>query len=148
METVHHVHADDVAQVFFKAIGNWSASVGEAFHAVAPAAVSLRGYAEAVAAWFSKEPRLRFLYWLEWKALQSTEDAQATWEHVYRSPSARLAKAETRLGYRPRYTSFEAVFESVTWLMGARGRQDGLAGGRRRPLSPAPNARPPGPKQR
>jgi nucleoside-diphosphate-sugar epimerase len=117
METVHHVHADDVAQVFFKAIGNWSASVGEAFHAVSPAAVSLRGYAEAVAAWFGKEPRLRFLPWPEWKTLQNAEDAEATWEHIYRSPSASTSKAETRLGYRPRYTSFEAVFESVTWLV-------------------------------
>ena len=36
LETVHHVHADDVAQVFMKAIANWSAAVGEAFHAVSP----------------------------------------------------------------------------------------------------------------
>src|ERR1700741_3513352 len=34
LETVHHVHADDVAQVFMKAIAFWSVSVGEAFHAV------------------------------------------------------------------------------------------------------------------
>ena len=50
LETVHHVHADDVAQVFMRAIANWSAAVGEAFHAVSPAAVTLRGYAEAMAA--------------------------------------------------------------------------------------------------
>ena len=30
LETVHHVHADDVAQMFMQAIANWSASVGEA----------------------------------------------------------------------------------------------------------------------
>ena len=54
LETVHHVHADDVAQVFMKAIANWSVSVGEAFHAVSPAAVTLRGYAEAMAAWFGQ----------------------------------------------------------------------------------------------
>ena len=33
LETVHHVHADDVAQLFMCAIAGWSASVGEAFHA-------------------------------------------------------------------------------------------------------------------
>ena len=54
LETVHHVHADDVAQMFMRAIANWSASVGEAFHAVSPAAVTLRGYAEAMAAWFGQ----------------------------------------------------------------------------------------------
>jgi nucleoside-diphosphate-sugar epimerase len=47
LETVHHVHADDVAQMFMSAITHWSASVGEAFHAVSPAAITLRGYAEA-----------------------------------------------------------------------------------------------------
>ena len=31
LETVHHVHADDVAQMFMCAIAHWSASVGEAF---------------------------------------------------------------------------------------------------------------------
>ena len=117
-ETVHHVHADDVAQVFMKAIGNWGVAVGEAFHAVSPAAVSLRGYAEAMAAWFGREAKLKFLPWPEWKALQSDEDAAATWEHIYRSPSCSIAKAERLLGYKPRYTSFEAVQESVAWLIG------------------------------
>ena len=32
METVHHVHADDVAQAFERAMANWSAAVGESFH--------------------------------------------------------------------------------------------------------------------
>src|SRR3984893_7556615 len=45
LETVHHVHADDVAQAFMQAIASWSASVGETFHAVSLAAVTLRGYA-------------------------------------------------------------------------------------------------------
>jgi nucleoside-diphosphate-sugar epimerase len=118
METVHHVHADDVAQMFMKAIANWSASVGEAFHAVSPAAASLRGYAEATAAWFGKEAKLTFLPWPEWKAAQANEEeANATWEHIARSPSSSIAKAERLLGYKPRYTSFEAVFESVGWLI-------------------------------
>ena len=48
METVHHVHADDVAQMVTRAIANWGAAVGETFNTVSPAAVNLRGYAEAV----------------------------------------------------------------------------------------------------
>jgi nucleoside-diphosphate-sugar epimerase len=118
LETVHHVHADDVAQVFMKAIANRSASIGEAFHAVSPRAVTLRGYAEAMAAWFGKEARLKFLPWPEWKAAQtSEEEATATWEHIARSPSSSIAKAEKYLGYTPRYTSFEGVCEAVTWLI-------------------------------
>lgn len=118
LETVHHVHASDVAQVFMKAISNRSVAVGESFHAVSPAAVTLRGYAEAMAAWFGKEAKLKFLPWPEWKAAQtSEEEATTTWEHIARSPSSSIAKAQRLLEYAPRYTSFEAVQESVAWLI-------------------------------
>src|SRR5262249_33254198 len=46
METVHHVHADDVAQAFQRAMEHWNQAVGESFHVVSPAALTLRGYAE------------------------------------------------------------------------------------------------------
>lgn len=117
LETVHHVHADDVAQVFIKAIANWSAAVGESFHAVSPGAVSLRGYAETVSAWFGREARLKFLPFEAWKAHEIPEDAAATFDHISRSPSSSIAKAERLLAYRPRYTSFEAVHESLAWLI-------------------------------
>jgi nucleoside-diphosphate-sugar epimerase len=117
LETVHHVHADDVAQVFMKAIANWSTATGEAFHAVSPGAVSLRGYAETVAAWFGRAARLKFLPYETWKANETPEDAAATWEHIARSPNSSIAKAERLLAYRPRYTSFEAVQESLAWLI-------------------------------
>jgi len=29
-----------------------------------------------------------------------------------------VAKSERLIGYAPRYTSFEAVYEAVTWLVG------------------------------
>jgi nucleoside-diphosphate-sugar epimerase len=117
METVHHVHADDVAQIVTGAIGNRSASVGEAFNAVSPGAVSLRGYAEAMYRWFGHEPRLSFLPWEEWKAKQEPAEAQATWEHIYRSPSHSIEKAKRLLGYMPRYTSLAGVQEAVAWLV-------------------------------
>ena len=117
LETVHHVHADDVAQVFMRGIANWSASVGEAFHAVSPAAVSLRGYAETVAGWFGREAKLTFQPYDTWRTGETAEDARATWEHIARSPSSSIAKAERLLAYRPRYTSFEAVRESLAWLI-------------------------------
>ncbi len=47
LETVHHVHADDVAQGFVRALGARQASAGESFHLVSPAALTLRGYRRA-----------------------------------------------------------------------------------------------------
>ena len=99
------------------AIAHWSAPVGEAFHAVSPAAITLRGYAEAMAAWFGREPKLRYLPWMEWKDGQNELEAAQTYDHVAHSPNCSIAKAERMLGYRPRYRSIEAVCESVSWLI-------------------------------
>lgn len=116
METVHHVHADDVAQCFMGALENWRHAVGESFHVVSPAALTLRGYAEAMAAWFGQPARLRFLPWEEWRQTVAEGDAQYTWDHIAHSPNCSIAKAQRALGYQPRYTSLQAVQEAVTWL--------------------------------
>lgn len=117
METVHHVHADDIAQSFMCALANWSEAVGESFHVVSEAALTLRGYAETVAGWFGQEARLRYLPWDTWKETVSPEDAQATWDHIAHSPNCSIEKAQRLIGYRPRYSSLQAVKESLEWLV-------------------------------
>ena len=117
LETVHHVHAEDVAQVAAKAIANREAAVGQAFNAVSPQALNLRGYAEAMYRWFGHEPRIKYLPYDDWKMTQSEEDARATWEHISRSPAHSIEKARRLLGYEPKWSSIEAVKESVTWLI-------------------------------
>jgi nucleoside-diphosphate-sugar epimerase len=117
METVHHVHADDVAQAFMKAMQHWSASVGESFHVVSPAAINLRGYAEAVASWFGQPANLHFLPWGEWRKTVSEQDATSTWDHIAHSPNASIAKATRLLNYQPRYTSLQAVREALDWMI-------------------------------
>jgi nucleoside-diphosphate-sugar epimerase len=117
LETVHHVHADDVAQAFEQALTHRGAAMGESFHVVSPAAITLRGYAEAVAAWFGQPPRLRFLPWPEWRATVTEAEANATWDHIAHSPSCSIAKAERLLEYRPRFSSLQAVYEALRWLI-------------------------------
>jgi nucleoside-diphosphate-sugar epimerase len=117
LETVHHVHADDVAQMFMKAIANWGVSVGEAYHTVSPQAVTLRGYAEAVSGWFGREPRLAYMPWDAWKARHGEAIAEQTWDHIAHSPNCSIEKARRHLGYQPRYSSLEAVRDSVDWLV-------------------------------
>lgn len=117
METVHHVHADDVSQAFVRALNNWSTAVGEGFHVVSPGALTLRGYAEAVASWFGKPARLRFVPWEEWRQNVSEEVAEATWDHIAHSPNCSIARARRLLGYEPRYGSLQAVRESLDWLV-------------------------------
>ena len=117
METVHHVHADDVAQAFVRALDNWSVAVGESFHVVSPAALTLRGYAEAVAGWFGEKANLRFAPWEEWREGVSKEEAEGTWDHIAHSPNCSIAKARRLLDYQPRYSSLQAVRESLGWLI-------------------------------
>lgn len=117
LETLHHVHADDVAQCFAQALSHRSAALGESFHAVSPAALTLRGYAESVARWFGQDARLRLLPWDEWRRTVSEKEAQVTWDHIARSPNCSLEKSRRLLDYRPRYSSLEAVRESLTALI-------------------------------
>lgn len=113
LETVHHVHADDVAQMFERAMARRSVAVGESFHVASPGAMTLRGYAEKMAEWFGVESRLEFLPWEQWRQTVDAKEAAATWDHISHSPHASIAKAQQLLGYRPRYRSVEAVQEAI-----------------------------------
>jgi nucleoside-diphosphate-sugar epimerase len=117
LETVHHVHTDDVAQAFVRAIARRNACLGESVHVVSPAALTLRGYAEAMARWFGREASLRLLPWDEWRETVSEKDAGVTLDHLRHSSSCSIEKARSLLGYQPRYRSLDAVQDSVTWLL-------------------------------
>ena len=114
METVHHVHAGDVAEAFLCALSRREAAIGDSFHVVSPRAVTLRGYAEHMAAWFGRAAVLRCVAWEDWKASVSERDARVTYDHLAHSPNCSIEKARRLLGYAPRYSSLEAVEESVT----------------------------------
>lgn len=119
-ETVHHVHADDVAQAFVCAIEHWPQAAGQSFHVVSPAALTLRGYAETVAGWFGREARLTFLPWEQWKTGVSERDAQVTWDHIAHSPNCSIEKARRMIGYAPRRRSADAVRESIEAAIASR----------------------------
>ncbi|MBM3708806.1 MAG: NAD-dependent epimerase/dehydratase family protein [Actinobacteria bacterium] len=117
METLHHVHAEDVARIFMLAIKNWKNSVGESFNVVSPKALTLRGYAEKVASWFGKNAVIEYLPWEKWSKTSSSEDVAETWEHISHSPNCSIEKAKKILDYHPHYSSLEAIHESVNWLI-------------------------------
>ena len=117
METLHHVHAEDVAQIFTLAINNWKNSIGENFNAVSPKALTLRGYAEKVSSWFGKTAKISYLPWEDWCKSVPEEEAGLTWDHIAHSPNCSIEKAKHLLGYQPHYTSLQALQESVNWLV-------------------------------
>jgi nucleoside-diphosphate-sugar epimerase len=112
---LHHVHADDVAQGFERALTR-PAAIGSSFHVVSEQAMTLRGLAAGVAAWFGREPVLEFVDWPEFARRVGAGHAEATREHVGRSIAASIDRARAALGYAPRYSSLDALHEAFTWL--------------------------------
>jgi nucleoside-diphosphate-sugar epimerase len=117
LETVHHVHADDVAGLIMAAIDNWRAATGESFNAVSGGALTLRGFAEGMAQWFGQTADLAFEPFETWGRAQSEVDRAATWEHIARSPNCSTQKAWRLLGFTPRHASLEAVQEAVETMV-------------------------------
>jgi nucleoside-diphosphate-sugar epimerase len=79
----------------------------------------VRGLAEALFRHYGHEPNIRYLDFAAWKETQSRADAETTWEHISRSPSHSIEKARTLLGYQPKWSSLEALVESVDVLVAA-----------------------------
>ncbi len=115
-ETVHHVHADDVAQAFQLALEKPDVAAGNAYNVVSERAMTLRGIATAVAGWFGHEADLRLMPFEQFRAGTDDELADSSWQHILRSHSMSIDKARRQLGYAPRYTSLRAIADGLAWL--------------------------------
>lgn len=114
---MRHVHADDVAQAFERAIEHGETAAGEDFNIVAPTALSVRGYADIAASWFGQTATLETVIWDEFRRSTTPEYAKSSWGHLFRSHCFTIEKAKSLLEYAPRYEPEQAVLESVRWLI-------------------------------
>ncbi|PRB43953.1 epimerase [Arthrobacter sp. MYb23] len=116
-ELMHHVHADDVAQAFEKAILNRDAAAGEDFNIVAPTALTVRGYVSIASSWFGQEPRMKTVTWEDFRRTTTAEFADSSWAHLSRNHCMSIQKAASLIGYAPGYEPEQAVRESLQWLI-------------------------------
>lgn len=116
-ELMHHVHADDVAQAFQLALEHREAAAGESFNVVAASALTVRGLSQLGAGWFGRRAHLRYVSWDEFRASTTPDQAEMSWDHLWRSHYASIEKARTALGYVPRYAPEEAVLDGVRSLI-------------------------------
>ena len=120
-ETLHHVHAEDVAGLHQACLEQPDAAAGQSFNSVCTQAFTLRGYAEVVARHFGHKPRLEFVPWDEFAARVAPEHAQTTLDHIGRAPLYSMDKARTVLGFLPQHDVSETVVESIdTWVAANR----------------------------
>jgi len=121
-ETVHHIHADDIASAFIAAMDKPDKCAGQAYSIVSPQALSLRGYAHAVGKqiWLHTAGTPDIVYTPcpshEFEADVGKGSVWFTLDHTKHSPCASVAKLERDLGFKPAWSSLEAVADAVTWL--------------------------------
>ena len=118
-ETIHHVHAEDVASLHVTCLEQPDIAGGECFNSVCTEAVTLRGYAELVARHFGHEPNLELVPWAEFAARVGQEAADTTLEHIGRAPMFSMDKARDLLGFRPSHSVTDTVLESIDAWVGA-----------------------------
>ncbi len=120
-ETVHHVHAEDVAGLHQACLEQPGAAAAQSFNSVCSQALTLRGYAELVARHFGHEPRLEFVPWAQFAARVDPEAAEATSEHIGRAPLFSMKKAHDLLGFTPAHSVTDTVLESIdAWVAANR----------------------------
>lgn len=116
-ETIHHVHAEDVAALHQACLEQPDAAAGESFNSVCTQAFTLRGYAEAVARHFGHEPRLELVPWEQFRARVEPEYAGQTLDHIGRAPMYSMEKARTVLGFVPQHSVTDTVIEAIdSWV--------------------------------
>jgi nucleoside-diphosphate-sugar epimerase len=113
METLHHVHADDVAQAFVLAIKHRENAIGESFNVVSDAALTLNGYCEALGQWLGKPSNIRHLPLDQWRIEVSLEDYEASIEHLSHGSHCSNAKARKLLSFTPRFSAIEGIQDSL-----------------------------------
>lgn len=98
IETLHHVHADGVAQVFLNATTHRGSALGESFHAVGNESITLLGDAQAMYRCFGQEERISFLPWKGWcQYIKDEELVDKTYYHIARSGYYSIEKEKRRL---------------------------------------------------
>ncbi len=117
LATLHHVHADDVAQVFELAILSRKAALGESFSVAAPYAMTLASCCEFVASLFGGKPNLRFIPLHKMVEILGEEAFAIMRDHVIHSPCVSIEKAQRLLSYQPRYTTEDIYRGCVEYLL-------------------------------
>lgn len=111
---MHHVHGDDVAQVFELAVLQPTTAIGQVFSAVSPYALTMKACSYAVSAIFGTEPNLSFSSLDDFTGHPSYNCIKS---HVVESVVASSEKAERLLGYRPRYTTEDIYAECIEYML-------------------------------
>lgn len=85
-------------------------ALGKVFDAEAENYITLYGFAKHLYKFFGKEPKIKFLPWLEWCEYEGNpEECDHTYYHIVRSGTFNIENAKQLLEYQPKYTNLETI---------------------------------------
>jgi nucleoside-diphosphate-sugar epimerase len=112
--TLHFAHAADIAEAFLRALDARRIAQGHSFNVASPQPVTLRAYAQAVAAWHGSP-------WQAldggWRQHYSPLEVQYAEYFVKYNTGCSSQKAEKLLGWRAAYDGLEAAREGIVHLL-------------------------------
>ncbi|HAZ19789.1 MAG TPA: epimerase [Clostridiales bacterium] len=111
METLHHIHSGDLTAIIIASIRQPDVSVGEAYIAAAPSAMTLRAMTEEMYVHFGHEPKIRYASWEEFASIVGETDAGVTLDHISHSPVCTPEKVQKQLGIHLKYSIMDILYE-------------------------------------
>lgn len=117
LATLHHVHAEDLAQLYESAMLERERAVGEAFSGVAPYAMSLLGCTRFCAGLFGREAEIVFVPLTEMAQHEGQQSAEIIEGHVTVSPCCSIDKCRRLLNYQPAYTTERIYQECIEYML-------------------------------
>ena len=105
--TLHHVHPQDVASLFLRAIEKETRAIGESFNCGASEAMTFWGLGEYFASLFGKEFYFQNISLEEYTEKFGYPEEAA--QHVRQGCCVSMLKAQEVLNFTPRYSAREAV---------------------------------------
>lgn len=113
--TLHHVHPQDVARLFLRAIEKEKNSVGESFNCGASEAMTFFGLGQFFASLFGRELYFQNISLEEYSEKFSYPEEAA--QHVRQGCCVSMAKAQELLNFSCRYSAKDAVMETTNDLI-------------------------------
>ena len=110
--TLAHVHSEDIARLAAACLQN-DVSIDQEFISACADAITLYGFAAKLYKYYGHEPNIAYASYEDFMAALSEEDRRASMEHIDRCPLVTMAKAEKLLGFKPKYSDWETVIESI-----------------------------------
>lgn len=117
LDSLHHVHADDVAQMFTLAIAKPEKSIGQTYSAVAPYGMTLKGCCRAVAENFGRKANIDFVSMDVWEKKLGKKAFAIAKSHLDESVIASPQKAENQIGFKPAYTTEQIYSEFLDYKL-------------------------------